>query len=149
MKTPRWICLIFVPFDLPCRASLSALCSYLRVTSVTVSSSPALLPPPSCSLQMAALLYLVREVIPSNQLTLVFAATRHHVDYIAALMAREGIPVAYAYGTRDQVCDILCALLCVMVLCMRHSSCVVSIICCGCVSLRVCMLCQCYHGALV
>ncbi|KAF5837577.1 putative ATP-dependent RNA-helicase [Dunaliella salina] len=52
--------------------------------------------------KMAALLYLVREVIPSNQLTLVFAATRHHVDYIAALMAREGIPAAYAYGTMDQ-----------------------------------------------
>jgi len=52
---------------------------------------------------MAALLYLVREVIPQTQLTLVFAATRHHVDYIAALMAREGIPVAYAYGSMDQV----------------------------------------------
>jgi len=52
---------------------------------------------------MASLLYLIREVIPSNQLTLVFAATRHHVDYIAALMAREGIPAAYAYGTMDQV----------------------------------------------
>jgi hypothetical protein len=33
-----------------------------------------------------ALLFLLREVVPQGQATIVFAATRHHVDFLAALL---------------------------------------------------------------
>ncbi len=53
--------------------------------------------------KVPALLQLVREVLPADQLTIVFAATRHHVEYLANLMARENIPAACVYGSMDQV----------------------------------------------
>lgn len=54
--------------------------------------------------KLAALLLLVREVIPAGRPTLIFASTRHHVDLLAQLLAAEGIPATYVYGTLDQAC---------------------------------------------
>lgn len=54
--------------------------------------------------KIAAVLHLLRDVLPADQLTILFAATRHHVEYLMALCAREGIPAACVYGCMDQVC---------------------------------------------
>ncbi|KAL6751022.1 DEAD-domain-containing protein [Haematococcus lacustris] len=52
--------------------------------------------------KVATLLYLVKEALAASQQTLIFAATRHHVEYLANLMARDGIPAACVYGSMDQ-----------------------------------------------
>ncbi|CAI9108898.1 OLC1v1008601C2 [Oldenlandia corymbosa var. corymbosa] len=50
----------------------------------------------------AALLYLIREHITSNQQTLVFVSTKYHVDFLNALCKEEGIEVSVCYGDMDQ-----------------------------------------------
>jgi len=45
----------------------------------------------------------VREAIGEGQPTLVFASTRHHVEFLHTLMTREGIDAACVYGAMDQV----------------------------------------------
>jgi ATP-dependent RNA helicase DDX54/DBP10 len=40
---------------------------------------------------------------PSSYSTIVFAATKHHVEYLARLIESSGYPVSYVYGTLDQV----------------------------------------------
>lgn len=52
--------------------------------------------------KLAALLVLVREVIPAGRPTLIFASTRHHVDLLALLLDAEGISATFVYGTLDQ-----------------------------------------------
>eukprot|EP01034_Spumella_vulgaris_P022841 gene22841-29015_t len=52
--------------------------------------------------KLAALLYLVRQVIPPNQLTIIFTATRHHSEMIHAFMQRIGVSSTLVYGTMDQ-----------------------------------------------
>lgn len=39
---------------------------------------------------------------PTEHSTIVFAATKHHVDYLAALLRQSGFAVSYAYGSLDQ-----------------------------------------------
>ena len=39
---------------------------------------------------------------PTEHSTIVFAATKHHVDYLAALLQQSGFAVSYAYGSLDQ-----------------------------------------------
>ena len=39
---------------------------------------------------------------PTEFSTIVFAATKHHVDYIATLLRQSGFAVSYAYGSLDQ-----------------------------------------------
>ena len=51
----------------------------------------------------AALLWLLREVIPPDSPTLVFAATRHHVEFLHTLLSREGLRTCCVYGQMDQV----------------------------------------------
>lgn len=51
----------------------------------------------------AALLWLLREVIPTDSPTLVFAATRHHVEFLHTLLTREGLRSCCVYGQMDQV----------------------------------------------
>ena len=53
--------------------------------------------------KIAALLWLVREAIEEGQPTLVFASTRHHVEFLHTLMTKEGIDAACVYGAMDQV----------------------------------------------
>jgi len=40
---------------------------------------------------------------PSLFSTIIFAATKHHVEYLASLVNRSGYPVSYVYGALDQV----------------------------------------------
>ena len=40
---------------------------------------------------------------PTAHSTIIFAATKHHVDYLAALLRCAGFAVSYAYGSLDQV----------------------------------------------
>lgn len=39
---------------------------------------------------------------PTDHSTIVFAATKHHVDYLAALLRHSGFAVSHAYGCLDQ-----------------------------------------------
>ncbi|EEP75470.1 predicted protein [Uncinocarpus reesii 1704] len=39
---------------------------------------------------------------PTEHSTIVFVATKHHVDYIASILRESGFAVAYAYGSLDQ-----------------------------------------------
>ncbi|KAK6939968.1 DEAD/DEAH box helicase domain [Dillenia turbinata] len=50
----------------------------------------------------AALLYLVREHIGSDQQTLIFVSTKHHVEFLNALFREEGIEPSVCYGDMDQ-----------------------------------------------
>ncbi|XP_048129642.1 putative DEAD-box ATP-dependent RNA helicase 29 [Rhodamnia argentea] len=50
----------------------------------------------------AALLYLVREQISSEQQTLIFVSTKHHVEFLNGLFREEGIEPSVCYGDMDQ-----------------------------------------------
>lgn len=50
----------------------------------------------------AALLYLIREHINSNQQTLIFVSTKYHVDFLRILFEEEGIEPSVCYGDMDQ-----------------------------------------------
>ncbi|OXV11269.1 hypothetical protein Egran_00969 [Elaphomyces granulatus] len=39
---------------------------------------------------------------PTKHSTIVFVATKHHVDYVASLLKESGFAVSYAYGSLDQ-----------------------------------------------
>ncbi|PKA55115.1 DEAD-box ATP-dependent RNA helicase 29 [Apostasia shenzhenica] len=52
--------------------------------------------------KVAALLYVVREVISSDQQTLIFVSTKHHVEFLNALFREEGIEPSVSYGDMDQ-----------------------------------------------
>ncbi|KAK9809034.1 hypothetical protein WJX72_008211 [[Myrmecia] bisecta] len=52
--------------------------------------------------KVAALLWLIREVLPSTQPTLIFASTRYHVEFIHTLLTQQGIDAACVYGAMDQ-----------------------------------------------
>ena len=39
---------------------------------------------------------------PTEHSTIIFAATKHHVDYLAALLRQSGYAVSHAYGSLDQ-----------------------------------------------
>jgi ATP-dependent RNA helicase DDX54/DBP10 len=49
------------------------------------------------------LLYLLKNVVnTTEQLTIVFAATKHHVEYLQELLKSYGFKVGYIYGSLDQ-----------------------------------------------
>jgi ATP-dependent RNA helicase DDX54/DBP10 len=50
----------------------------------------------------AALLHLVREQIGSEQQTIIFVATKHHVEFLNELFKEEGIGMSIVYGDMDQ-----------------------------------------------
>ncbi|KAG3109502.1 putative DEAD-box ATP-dependent RNA helicase 29 [Phytophthora idaei] len=50
----------------------------------------------------ALFLYMVREFVPKGDQTIVFAATRHHVEFLHALLAANHIEASCAYGDMDQ-----------------------------------------------
>ncbi|OWZ15018.1 DEAD/DEAH box RNA helicase [Phytophthora megakarya] len=50
----------------------------------------------------ALFLYMVREFLPKGDQTIVFAATRHHVEFLHALLAANHIEASCAYGDMDQ-----------------------------------------------
>lgn len=52
--------------------------------------------------KLSALLYLVRNIIPSDQATIIFTATRHHSEMIHYLFNKIGITSTIVYGSMDQ-----------------------------------------------
>ncbi|CAH1406069.1 unnamed protein product [Nezara viridula] len=54
----------------------------------------------SCRLEEkpAALLCLMNHVIPKTATTIIFAATKHHVEYLHAMLRENGIPNTYIYS---------------------------------------------------
>ncbi|XP_034048354.1 ATP-dependent RNA helicase DDX54 isoform X2 [Thalassophryne amazonica] len=50
----------------------------------------------------ALLLHLLRNVVKPQEQTLVFVATKHHVEYLKELLSSEGIECAYIYSALDQ-----------------------------------------------
>ncbi|XP_077399164.1 ATP-dependent RNA helicase DDX54 isoform X1 [Vanacampus margaritifer] len=50
----------------------------------------------------ALLLHLLRNVAKPQEQTVVFAATKHHVEYIRELLSSEGVECAYIYSALDQ-----------------------------------------------
>ncbi|KAL2319449.1 hypothetical protein Fmac_028418 [Flemingia macrophylla] len=50
----------------------------------------------------AALLYLIMEHIGSEQQTLIFVSTKHHVEFLNVLFRQEGIEPSVCYGDMDQ-----------------------------------------------
>lgn len=52
--------------------------------------------------KLAALLYLVRNIIPPNQQTIVFTATRHHSELLHAFFEKIGVSSIMVYGSMDQ-----------------------------------------------
>jgi len=49
----------------------------------------------------AVLLYVCRQLIAKNKQTIIFTATRHHVEYIAGVLGAFGLPALPVYGTLD------------------------------------------------
>ncbi|XP_021902445.1 putative DEAD-box ATP-dependent RNA helicase 29 [Carica papaya] len=49
-----------------------------------------------------ALLYLIRDHISSDQQTLIFVSTKHHVEFLNTLFKEEGIEPSVCYGDMDQ-----------------------------------------------
>ncbi|XP_059214653.1 ATP-dependent RNA helicase DDX54 [Centropristis striata] len=52
--------------------------------------------------KQALLLHLLRNVVKPQEQTVVFVATKHHVEYIKELLKLEGIECAYIYSSLDQ-----------------------------------------------
>ncbi|KAJ0403029.1 hypothetical protein P43SY_009570 [Pythium insidiosum] len=50
----------------------------------------------------ALFLYMVRELLPADDQTIVFAATRHHVEFLHELLAANHIESSLVYGDMDQ-----------------------------------------------
>ncbi|KAJ8260600.1 hypothetical protein COCON_G00163230 [Conger conger] len=50
----------------------------------------------------ALLLHLLRNVLRPQEQTVVFAATKHHVEYLKELLTSEGVECAYIYSALDQ-----------------------------------------------
>ncbi|XP_033979253.1 ATP-dependent RNA helicase DDX54 isoform X1 [Trematomus bernacchii] len=52
--------------------------------------------------KQALLLHMLRNIVKPQEQTVVFVATRHHVEYIKELLTLEGIECAYIYSALDQ-----------------------------------------------
>ncbi|KAK1884282.1 ATP-dependent RNA helicase DDX54 [Dissostichus eleginoides] len=52
--------------------------------------------------KQALLLHMLRNIVKPQEQTVVFVATRHHVEYIKELLTSEGIECAYIYSALDQ-----------------------------------------------
>ncbi|EPE10142.1 atp-dependent rna helicase dbp10 [Ophiostoma piceae UAMH 11346] len=46
--------------------------------------------------------YVSSKVAPTEHSTIVFTATKHHVEYLAAILREAGFAVSFAYGSLDQ-----------------------------------------------
>jgi len=56
---------------------------------------------------VAALIWLVRELVKEGEPTIVFASTRHHVEFLYTVLQAAGMSVACIYGAMDQVLSCL------------------------------------------
>jgi ATP-dependent RNA helicase DDX54/DBP10 len=50
----------------------------------------------------AALMYVINEHIQATQQTIIFAATRYHVEYLHELLSKAGLKSVYIFGAMDQ-----------------------------------------------
>ena len=50
----------------------------------------------------AALMYIMRERVQAGEQTIIFAATRYHVEYLCELAQKAGLKSNYIYGAMDQ-----------------------------------------------
>lgn len=50
----------------------------------------------------AALMFCMHELIQDKQQTIIFAATRYHVEYLHELLTKAGFKSVYIYGAMDQ-----------------------------------------------
>lgn len=64
----------------------------LRISFFTVRSTE----------KVAALLYLLRRIIPKDQLTIIFTATKHHSEFLYGVLEAVGISSTLVYGSMDQ-----------------------------------------------
>lgn len=48
------------------------------------------------------LLYLLRDIIPAEESTIVFVSTKHHAEFLQTLLGHAGVPNTYIYGSLDQ-----------------------------------------------
>jgi ATP-dependent RNA helicase DDX54/DBP10 len=49
----------------------------------------------------AALMYIMNELIETHQQTIIFAATRYHVEYLHELLSKANLTSVYIYGAMD------------------------------------------------
>eukprot|EP00794_Sanderia_malayensis_P012048 gene12048-13291_t len=52
--------------------------------------------------KLALLLYILQNVIKSGEQTVVFVATKHHVEYVTAILEKAGIECSLIYSALDQ-----------------------------------------------
>ncbi|XP_071111422.1 ATP-dependent RNA helicase DDX54-like [Haliotis cracherodii] len=52
--------------------------------------------------KLPLLIYLLQSVVKAKQQTVVFAATKHHVEYLNMVLSKAGIPSCYIYSSLDQ-----------------------------------------------
>ena len=52
--------------------------------------------------KLAALLYIMRKIIPNDQLTIIFVATKHHTEFLHFLFNKVGLSSTMVYGSMDQ-----------------------------------------------
>ena len=52
--------------------------------------------------KVAALMYILKEVIGPDEQTIVFASTRHHVSFLGQLLTLDGLDCSLVYGEMDQ-----------------------------------------------
>lgn len=64
----------------------------LRIAFFTVRSTE----------KVAALLYILRKIIPKDQLTIIFTATKHHSEFLHGVLEAVGISSTLVYGSMDQ-----------------------------------------------
>ena len=53
--------------------------------------------------KLAALIWLLREVVREEEPTIVFTSTRHHVEFLFTVLQAAGVSAACVYGAMDQV----------------------------------------------
>ena len=51
--------------------------------------------------KLSTLLYLLSEIIQKDETTIIFTATKHHVEYLNSFLATAGFFCSYIYGSLD------------------------------------------------
>jgi len=82
-------------------SSREADCSLLSGLSLASALQLAFFAVPSES-KLPFLLYLLRHVIPREQQTIIFVASKHHVEFLQQLLGLMNFAVTYVYGALDQ-----------------------------------------------